>query len=701
MGRRSRFLDRVVWTTWIVVAALFMSAAHADEQQVERRLKRIGVSKSLRDEVRTAIDRGVAYLVSQQGDDGAWVHPRGVVQANVPHGDGLNALCALALVHADTEASRLAAERATARLLPERGSVAGQLQTTTYGAGIGLMLLDMTRGSRRRMAHVAGRIAAGRDPDAGSWNYRTGTTTSIGLQAPPGPPELAGPLNLSTAQFAVLGLHAAERRAEVGSRNVWRDVLDGLLETQQADGSWTYHNHHPATRGTYTTTTYMGLASLELAARHLDALTDTRRGTTTKRRVERALRLGVEALEADAQLTLWQLRRGEGRVDGYSVWALEKACIFVERETLDGTQWYAHAARSLVDAQGADGAWTTHATADSRSGASHHTSVLWDTSFALLVLIRDMESLRAITPKDRPDPGPAITPSIRDHEPSRQPRPRLGVPIDEAHDAVGRLLALVAANDASNAEFLPLLDLLAEALDTLAPATDPARRLPSPAEIETAIREALRETLFVTGDDPGGDEEGRRPVNARAAELIETQRRADLDAVRRRLERMFKGGEASHTADDVSPYRPAFRLLARTGDEKSLRWMEEHALHDDLVGERAERTLAFLLAIPEFAELSAASRVKLCDRIGNKFAGRAAASAAVTPHVTEGDPVDRMRWSRFRPRVMEALYHLSADRRDAALPRDDRDELIVGLARFREWLRDHDNPRRPPWRAPR
>ncbi|MCE9637595.1 MAG: hypothetical protein K8T90_18000 [Planctomycetes bacterium] len=671
------------------------ATALADEAAMERRLKRIDVPKPLRDDVRAAIDRSVTFLAAQQRDDGVWVDPGDVVQVNVPHGDVLNALCTLALLHADTQRSRAAAKLAVARLFPPGHAVAPQLQTTTYGAGLGLLLLNAMDGDRDWIATIAGRIANGRDTKSGTWAYRTGPPRAVGLNAPPNAPQLSGPLNLSTAQFAVLGLHAATRRRTPVSAAVWDDVLDGLLAAQQSDGSWTYDVHHPEVHSTYPTATFMGIANLTLAAQHLRVDEDTSRGTSRRRRVESALDAGRTALAADGVLELWTARRGGGGVDGYALWSLEKACVFLGTERLDGVPWYADAAQSLVTAQQADGSWTSQV--QTRTA----TDSLSTTAFALLVLVRDIESLTAVTGGADVPPDPVVTPSGGD--PAQRDRAAgpasTAVPIDVAAAALVKLRAQLLAPTTTNREFL---DLLARARDDFAPAADRSAPPVDPIALLREIDVAILDVLFLAGEDPGGDEEGRRPVNRRAAELLfagTTAAPADLSQlVERRLEKRFADGKPTDGPLASTPYRPAFELLAARGGADAFAWMLDAALHDDLVGERSERALAFLLAVPRFRGLPGAVRLEAAEAIAQRYVGREGSASGLASATPGADPRDRCRWSRFRPRVVDALLALAANTTSGSEPRDANGRALLTVAAFSEWLRDHDDRRRPPWR---
>lgn len=697
----------------LALAALLLGAvaapaprARADEAATERRLKRIGVPKPLREEVRVAIDRGVDWLASKQGENGLWFAPDShrYWQSRIPFGDVYNALATLALVHADTPTARAAASRALAHLLPADGPPAPWLVRTVPGAAYAEMILDATGGDPKLIGALAARIARARDPKSGAFAHLTAELPAAGLSTPPRVPPLAGPISLFSSQLGVLGLHVAELHGARGTRDAWEDVLEGLLRGQQPDGSWRISFHRPdAISSPSAAATPVGLASLALAARHLDVANDTGRGTSRRRRVEAALAASRDALRADGTLILWAARRGDWSTrrtpglagwwgadcDAWSLWALERACVTLGIESIDGTPWYAHAARTLVDSQQADGSWPFPPGGDA--------AALMETSFALLVLLRDAERPAEDTPAD--EAAAAVTPS--DGAAAAPPKKKpagAGVPADEAATALTRLRDLLRRGTAPNREILGLVDLLARARTELAPPKDASAPAVDPTELLNDIRDAFVDALFLAGEDPDGDEEGRRPVNRVAAALLASAPADVLAEVRARLVRSFADGKATDGPFETTPYRPVFRLLARRGDAATFAWMLDVALHDDLTGERAERALAFLLAVPEFDDLPGRVRRDAADTIANAYAGRSAASEAAYYLDPKAQPTDRMRWSLFRPRVMEALYHLAADPTTGAEPENERGTLPATVGDFADWLRDHRNPHAAPWR---
>ncbi|MCA8925969.1 MAG: hypothetical protein KDD82_29455, partial [Planctomycetes bacterium] len=269
---------------------------------------------------------------------------------------------------------------------------------------------DMPRDDHERVAGLAQLLISGQRTQ-GDWGYgcQSSETQTIRLDS--------GPSDNSNTQFAVLGLHAAQRCGVEVPQAVWRGVLqhftasverravDELLAiewtadrppvlaqvggTRVASGrsqssAWGYRRG----AGSCFNMTAAGLSSLVIAA---NALQDE--GALGPE--ERALVLEVARGACDS---LGRRKRpGRGLLEptawgAYGLYSLEKAMDVSGVRCLDGWSWWEVAARDLLAAQGSDGAW---------GGGV-------DTSFALLVLNRATLSLGETRVRGghaaRPDP---------------------------------------------------------------------------------------------------------------------------------------------------------------------------------------------------------------------------------------------------------------------------------------------------------
>lgn len=374
-----------------VGALLFASPAPADADaydQIERRLKTTGISASLAREISRTIRDGATHLMAEQSKGGSWKgHP------------GQTALVALALVHTGDAKARDAAKRALSWLRRD-DRARHAVRTSTYETGIMAMLLQALEPDGKMLADLYKRL--GRGPTgAGYWGYKSAGES--------------GSANLSTSQFACLGLMAAERAGVPRAPLPWRMHLDGLRRGLTREFSWGYwhaeHAGHDPVLG-YPTGTFMGVADVALAREtEIPAKESAAEAWYDDLWMQRN---GEAALARHAR---WALARDESRAvtlgmaPYYSLYALEKACIFLDRKILAGIDWYERGAKLLIANQQADGAFGQMLHSPNGTGPRlefkqphAHTA----TAFALLFLLRASEVYRPITPRGVPKPAPDV-----------------------------------------------------------------------------------------------------------------------------------------------------------------------------------------------------------------------------------------------------------------------------------------------------
>ena len=196
--------------------------------------------------------------------------------------------------------------------------------------------------------------------------------------------------------------------------DLWRRHADGLCETQTDDGSWTYHPAREAKQG-YPNGTSMGLASLVLAEAALAGRVEDapllKRVAVARLKGLAALRRDVDALLSTLPPTPAGKPAAPGRVaaplDGYSLYALEKACVFAGIERVEGGSWYVRLAEAIVARQDEDGSWGRDPI---------------QTSFFVLFLARSPERSSPVTTvTDPPRPARPATPTTPS-EPSKPTR---------------------------------------------------------------------------------------------------------------------------------------------------------------------------------------------------------------------------------------------------------------------------------------
>ncbi len=414
-GRRTRWRCTGVLALWL--ACIGPPAAEADGFRArEEALKALGIDSDLRPRIHRAIDLAVRRLVSLQRPDGAY---RAATPTTVPLDAGQASLLTLALAHASTAESIPAARRGARRLFVEDSGNAAALRAQTYVAGLaGLLAADPVCEVPARDAQDIGlALVGGQDGSTGWWAYNLGRISKLRA----GANVLPGVVNLSTTQFAVLGLWGLSRaRVDVPDR-VWIQHAKGICKYQAADGSWPY-GPAKAKQG-YLNGTFMGIASVLVAedalrteGAHVELLREL---AVARTRGILALRRDVVAYFAGAGPTTRRPR--SLAFDAYGLYALEKACIFAGIDRIDGWSWYERGAKLLVEAQDEDGGWNGD---------------LVSTAFCLLFLVRSperhkptvtvTEAPRPLAPAmppigpprpESPRPPPATTPSGPDRKP--------------------------------------------------------------------------------------------------------------------------------------------------------------------------------------------------------------------------------------------------------------------------------------------
>ncbi len=180
-------------------------------EETEARLKAAGIKHKLRLEIHEAIRKGVAVLRKVQFKNGSIL------------GQGSQTvLGGLALRHAAIPEAQKGARAATKYLMRFHRKL---LRNRTYEAGLGCMLLqamEVEKAEKKFLFQIHDRLRRAPKSDHGYWSYR-----SAGGDPTP---------NLSTAQFAALGLWSAERAGAKTATKAWRTHLEALLRLRPRAG---------------------------------------------------------------------------------------------------------------------------------------------------------------------------------------------------------------------------------------------------------------------------------------------------------------------------------------------------------------------------------------------------------------------------------------------------------------------------------
>jgi hypothetical protein len=168
------------------------------------------------DQVRSAIDRAVAYLERQQNPNGTWAD-------HTAYSGGITALCTLSLLNCGIEPHDERIQRALKylRSLPPAQTYVVALQTMVFCAAEPKKDLLQIRRSAKWLEDT--QIVTG--DHKGCWSY---------------PSPAAGNGDPSNSQFALLALYEAERAGIKVNEKTWRLAQQYWQQTQNPDGSWPY-----------------------------------------------------------------------------------------------------------------------------------------------------------------------------------------------------------------------------------------------------------------------------------------------------------------------------------------------------------------------------------------------------------------------------------------------------------------------------
>jgi hypothetical protein len=315
------------------------------------------------DQVRKAIDRGVAYLLSQQQKDGSWPEITGYT-------GGISALCTLALLNAGVEPDepQMQAALEYLRKIPPERTYVVSLQTMVFARA------EPERDRERIFRNVrwleAGQVIEG--PFKGAWSY----------------PGMGTGGDNSNSQFALLALYEAERVGIQAKSQTWHLAKNYWTKCQHPDGSWGYTVQASGPTGSMTCA---GITSLIVTADRMQSADAKANGdqiecccsgsTGKKEPIDRALQwLGKNySVSRNPGGSIWHL---------YYLYGLERVGRMTAKRFLplahrqgqpDRADWYREGAEWLVNKQDTlSGFW--------KDKGSHEENPLVGTSLALLFL---------------------------------------------------------------------------------------------------------------------------------------------------------------------------------------------------------------------------------------------------------------------------------------------------------------------------
>jgi hypothetical protein len=198
----------------------------------------VGDQSSAR-ELRVAVEKGQQALLAAQQSDGSWDTAKGQYRV------GTSSLALLALLKTGVPVDSPDVQRGLTWLRPQEPHM-------TYEISLMIQALAAAHDGDRDLKKVAelAKLLADmqlrQGPDSGSWTYAN---------------QPQGRGDRSNAQFAVMGLQAAQQMGIRVSNDTWREAQSHWLGSQKADGAWSYSG--PGLEGS-SSMTVGGIASLNI-----------------------------------------------------------------------------------------------------------------------------------------------------------------------------------------------------------------------------------------------------------------------------------------------------------------------------------------------------------------------------------------------------------------------------------------------------
>jgi len=309
------------------------------------------------EQVRAAVQRGIASLRQTQAGDGSW-------KEMGSYRGGTTALAVLALLNAGVPAGDPAVSKGLAYLadVPNEKTYVVSLKAQAFAA-CGLA------NYRDELRRCAAWLAQTQN-DNGMWGY--------GVRRARGRAVRYGRGDNSNTQFALLGLHEAAKAGVLVPRGVWQRAQAHFVHTQCRDGGWHYQTRQNKGYGSMTAA---GVASLYICGSQLQVTAERaflggvylRCGRYAQ---NKALAAGLDWLRKN-----FTVQQNPGRGGGwvyYYLYALERTGMISGLRTFGEHDWYRAGAAHLVAQQQPGGGW----------GARRGWSGQYQTAFALLFLAK-------------------------------------------------------------------------------------------------------------------------------------------------------------------------------------------------------------------------------------------------------------------------------------------------------------------------
>jgi len=275
------------------------------------------------EQVRTAIEGGVKYLLSEQN-----AH-RGTWNDVASYPGGVTALCTLALLNAGIEPDDRKIQKALSFLRKQE-------PTKTYSVALQTMVFAAAQPERDLILIQRNvKWLESVQLEGGQWSYPRGGGDN------------------SNSQFAVLALHEAERAGAIVQKETWEKALNYWKGCQNQRGSWGYQAGWENGLGSMTCA---GIAGTVICAGHVNSPNAV---------VKNGLVQCCQPQEDDDSLEMalnwlaqnFSVRRNPGRPGMESVWhyyylyGLERVGRLTTRRFIGEYDWYREGAEFLVKQQ--------------------------------------------------------------------------------------------------------------------------------------------------------------------------------------------------------------------------------------------------------------------------------------------------------------------------------------------------------------
>lgn len=211
------------------------------------------------------------------------------------------------------------------------------------------------------------------------------------------------------------------------------------------------------------------------------------------------------------------------------------------------------------------------------------------------------------------------------------------------------------------------------------------------------VRDALLDAFTLVRANRSTKMNEREDVNIKAAELLATLNE-DPEIAEEVSEDIIKAMERDifearfHDVTELLLDK-GFSALGHLNQEKALKWMIEEFTHAKSSPTKEVMKLQSAhRAMPLFTKVPGSVRYELVDEMIKTYS-----SVESQAETSSNDPnilAKKQFWDRIKNDVIKVVQYYTGE------PVDDQGQVIARMDAFRDWFRDHDNKRRPPWVDP-